>query len=193
MRLHPALFAILTLLGATSTRASAQSRPTPKAHTHGLATLDIAIEGRTGVLRFSAPAEDIYGFERAPRTPAERQQREAALARLRTRFAELVIFEASLGCRITSTSLTDAVDRAADHDRAQAAGRDHDHEHDNESGHAEVTADYALACTRPPAGRDIRFGITRAFPAVRTVQVQLLSDDRQEGRRIERDRGTVRP
>jgi hypothetical protein len=187
------LLAPLLLASLTATGVSAQSRPTPKAHTHGLATLDIAIEGRTGVLRFAAPAEDIYGFERAPRTAAERQQREAALARLRTRFAELVIFEASLGCRITSTSLTDAVDRAAEHDRAHAAGRDRDHEHEDEAGHAEVTADYALACTRPPAGRDIRFGITRAFPSVRTVQVQLLSDDRQEGRRIERDRGTVRP
>lgn len=179
----------LLIASLTAPCASAQSRPTPKAHTHGVATLDIAIEGRTGVLRFASPAEDIYGFERAPRTPAERQRRDAALAQLRTRFADLVIFETSLGCRITSTSLTDAVDRAAEHDRAHAAGRDHD----DDGGHAEVIGDYALTCAQPPAGRDIRFGITRAFPAVRTVQVQLLSDERQEGRRIQGDRGTVRP
>lgn len=176
-----------TMLGAllgvafTAVSLEAQRKPAPKAHAHGLATLDIAIEGKTGQLRFVAPAEDVYGFERAPRTPAERQKRDAALATLRTRFAELVIFEAALGCRITNSSLKDIGDHGAGHDHA------------DEGGHAEVTAEFALACTQAPAGKDIRFGITRAFPSIRTVQVQLVSDTQQQGLRVQSDRGTVRP
>lgn len=190
MRLSTLPLALLGLAFVTST-LDAQRKPAPKAHAHGLATLDIAIEGKTGVLRFVAPAEDVYGFERAPRNAAERQKRDAALTKLRTRFAELVILDASLGCRITNSSLKDIGDRAADHDRAHAEGRDHDH--DEDGGHAEVTAEFALACTQAPAGKDIRFGVTRAFPSIRTVQVQLVSDTQQQGLRVQSDRGTVRP
>ena len=152
-----------------------------KAHTHGLATLNIVIEGRTGMLEFSAPAEDLYGFERAPRTAAERERRDAALARLRRRMGELVLFDASLGCTITAKEVRDAHD-AHGHDHGKAGG-----------DHADVHGEYAIACERAPAGKDIRFAFSKAFPAIKTVQVQLLSDDRQDGRRIENDRGTVRP
>jgi hypothetical protein len=173
----PRLLLAAGLLAACATPALAQG----KAHTHGLATLNIVIEGRTGMLEFSAPAEDIYGFERAPRNAAERERRDAALNRLRRGMGELVLFDSALGCTITATSVRDAHD---------THGHDHGKAGDD---HADVHGEYAIACERPPAGRDIRFGFSKAFPGITTVQVQLLADDRQDGRRIENDRGTVRP
>jgi len=174
----PARFLLVTLL-----LLAAPLHAQAKAHTHGLAALDIVIEGRTGTLEFRAPAEDIIGFERDPRTPAERWQRDFALLRLRTRMREMVIFDPTLGCTLKATEI-------------QAGGDDHDHDHDADakaSGHAEIHGEFALTCERSPVGKDIRFAFRTVFPTIRTVQVQLLSDDRQDGRRIENDRGTVRP
>jgi hypothetical protein len=177
MSLRLRFLAALCAVATAALPAYAQS----KAHTHGLATLNIVIEGRTGMLEFSAPAEDLYGFERAPRNAAERERRDAALNRLRRGMGELVIFDGSLGCTITATEVRDAHD---------AHGHDHGKAGDD---HADVRGEYAIACQRPPAGKEIRFGFSKAFPAIKTVQVQLLADDRQDGRRIENDRGTVRP
>jgi hypothetical protein len=173
-----ARFLLATLL-CTAPALHAQA----KAHTHGAAELDIVIEGRTGTLAFRAPAEDIIGFERAPRTPAETWQRDLALLRVRTRMREMVLFDPSLGCTLAATEV-------------HAGGDDHGHDHDADAksgGHAEVHGEFALSCERSPAGKDIRFAFRTVFPAIRSVQVQLLSDDRQDGRRIEGDRGTVRP
>jgi len=173
---HPARWLL-----AASLLLSAPLHAQAKAHTHGLAELDIVIEGRTGTLEFRAPAEDIIGFEREPRTPAERWQRDLALLRLRTRMREMVRFDPSLGCTLKATGI-------------HADGDDHDHAAEARAGgHAEIHGEFALSCERPPAGQEIRFAFSTVFPSIRTVQVQLLSDDRQDGRRIERDRGTVRP
>jgi hypothetical protein len=172
---------LLTALVIAGTAAPLHAQA--KAHTHGLAELDIVIEGRTGTLEFRAPAEDIIGFEREPRTPAERWQRDLALLRLQTRMREMVRFDASLGCTINATAVHAGDDEHGhDHDETQDAG-----------GHAEIHGEFALSCERAPAGKDIRFAFSAVFPSIRSVQVQLLSDDRQDGRRIERDRGTVRP
>jgi hypothetical protein len=170
-----ARFLLVPLLLAVAAPLHAQA----KAHTHGLAALDIVIEGRTGTLAFRAPAEDIIGFERAPRTPAETWQRDLALLRLRTRMREMVRFDPTLGCALATIEIHTGDD---DHDHEATAG-----------GHAEIHGEFALTCERSPAGTDIRFAFSTVFPSIRTVQVQLLSDDRQDGRRIDGDRGTVRP
>lgn len=143
-----------------------------KAHTHGVAELDIGIEGRTGTLEFRAPAEDLYGFEHAPRTAAERAKQTAAFATLRTQAATLIRFDAALGCALTATSVGVVEEKG---------------------GHGHVHATYTLACRVAPAGKPIAFGFSKAFPGVRAVKVQLISDTQQLGLTITNDRGTVRP
>jgi hypothetical protein len=141
-------------------------------HTHGEATLDIAIEGRSGTIEFRAPAEDLYGFEREPRNAAERARRDSAFATLRTRAGTLVQFDASLGCTLTASKVGAEADKG---------------------GHGDVVARYALACRNAPAGKPIAFGFSKAFPGVHNVKVQLLSDTRQDGITVHDDKGTVRP
>ncbi|WP_439642921.1 ZrgA family zinc uptake protein [Gemmatimonas sp.] len=64
-------------------------------HVHGHATLVIGMEVRTGQIEFGGSGEDLYGFERSPRTAAERTRQTAALDRLRTRGASLIRFGVS--------------------------------------------------------------------------------------------------
>lgn len=147
-------------------------RSQTRAHVHGQATLDIGIEGRAGTIEFRAPADDLYGFERAPKTAAERAARDAALLRLRTGGTALVRFEASLGCVLTTSSVGPTEEKG---------------------GHGDIRATYALSCRKPPTGRPIAFGISKAFPGVQSVKVQLVSDTAQVGMTVRNDQGVVRP
>jgi len=158
----------LALLLGVSSVGGAQS----KAHTHGEATLDIGIEGRRGTLVFRAPAEDLYGFERAPRTSAERTAQLAVLNVLRSQPASLVRFDAALGCSLTAETVGVVEEKG---------------------GHGDVQARYTVDCRVPPAGRPMTFAFSKAFPGVRTVKVQLVSDTAQVGTTITNDRGSVRP
>lgn len=150
----------------------ALGRAQTKAHTHGEAALDIGIEGRTGTIEFRAPAEDLYGFEHAPRTAAERTKQSAAFATLRAQAATLIRFDAGLGCALTASSVGVVEEKG---------------------GHGDVHAKYSLACRVAPAGKPITFGFSRAFPGVRSVKVQLVSDTEQAGVTITNDRGSVKP
>lgn len=141
-------------------------------HVHGKGTLDIGLEGTSGRAVFRAPGDDVYGFEREPRTAAERAKRDSALARLRTSGSTLLRFDPSFGCSVTADSVAVKADRA---------------------GHGEVEARYAIACRTAPVGKPIRFGFSGAFPGVERVVVQLVSERTQTSATITRDRGVVTP
>jgi hypothetical protein len=153
----------LSVLGATTLRAQ---------HVHGQASLIVGMEGAGGTAEFRGAGDDLYGFERAPRTAAERAKQEAALQRLRTQGAQLLRFDATLGCTVTPQEVRVVEER---------------------SGHGEVRAQYRIACKRPVAGKPLRFGFSAAFPGIDRVAVQLVSDTAQVGATISRDRGQVIP
>lgn len=141
-------------------------------HAHGKATLDLGFDGATGQAVFRAPGDDLYGFEREPRTLAERAKRDAAFAVLREQAATLIQFDAALGCTLTADTVGVTADKG---------------------GHREVEARYAIACRTAPTGKPIRFAFSKAFPGVERVVVQLVTDARQTSATITRDRGTVTP
>lgn len=66
------------LLAATATTATAG-----KAHEHGAARLDVAVEAGRLILQLEAPLDSLFGFERAPRSDAERRRVEAGIGRLK--------------------------------------------------------------------------------------------------------------
>jgi len=127
-------------------------------HAHGVGALEVAVEGRTAQVRVSVPTDDIYGFERAPRTDAERARRDAALKSFAERGSELLLFDAALGCVITSTRVSDDVDP-------------------NAPGHREVVAEYAVRCQRDLAKSRLRLGVATVFPKVTQMKATRVSDD----------------
>jgi len=144
----------------------------PAQHVHGAATLDIGLEGKSGQATLRASGEDVYGFERAPRTAAERAKQEAALKVFREQGASLIRFQPALGCTITAESAKVVSPKG---------------------GHDEVEARYRIACRQSPAGKPVGFGVSQAFRGIESLTVQLVSDTAQVSRRVVRDRGTVTP
>lgn len=54
-----------------------------KAHEHGIAKLDVAVDAQRVSVQLELPLDTLLGFEREPRTDAEKAQLEAALVKLR--------------------------------------------------------------------------------------------------------------
>jgi hypothetical protein len=105
------------------------------AHEHGVARLDIGVEGREAHLQFAVPGVSIYGFEGAPRSEEQRQQQQEGLQRFQAGVASLVRFAGEAECEADDVRLLDEAGQPLDVSSlaaADAAGHGHD---DNRHGH----------------------------------------------------------
>ncbi len=180
------VFAVLTLI-AYAPRIQAQTF----AHTHGFAVVRIAIEERTASIDFLAPAENIYGFEGEPRTPAQRERRARTIGVVRDSFPQMLAFDPELGCSIIPVEVHAGNDSHA-HD-VQSVGHMHGGTDPQGGRHVEVHGDFLLRCARPFTGRDIRVEISRWFPSLTTVDVVFVTGDAQRAVRLDGGTGVVVP
>jgi Protein of unknown function (DUF2796) len=141
------------------THSHAQKPRKAEAHQHGMGRLDIAIDGATISMALEAPADDIVGFEHVAKSAADLAKVEAAKAKLT---APLALFELSkaAGC---------AVQKAEVKFETEAKGKKDAHD-----GHAEVTAEYTLACTNTAEVKAIEFLYFKAFKGAQALKVNLI-------------------
>jgi len=79
-----------------------------KAHQHGVAKLNISVEAGRITLDLESPLDNLLGFERAPRTDAERAKTDAAVKRLRDA-ASLFRIDSAAACVLDKVELDSAV------------------------------------------------------------------------------------
>ena len=103
------------------------------AHEHGVARLDIVVEAARVTMRLEIPLDSLLGFERAPRSDAERRQVDTVLGQLRDGGQRFNIDPAA-GCRFVHAVLSAPVLGAGPR-RAAEPGE-----------HAEVWVDYEFEC-----------------------------------------------
>lgn len=97
---------------------------TEGAHEHGVARLNVAVEGTSAVVEFVSPAMGIYGFEYEPTSDEDRRRQAEGLETLRVRFAEMVVFDPGLGCSVEPVHV--GVE-GEDHDHDEGTGHSHEH------------------------------------------------------------------
>ena len=74
------------------------------AHVHGQIRLDVAIDGPTVVIDMESPLDNIVGFERAPKTAAEKKTAEDAIAQLRAA-DKLFVVDPAANCKLGPVDL----------------------------------------------------------------------------------------
>ena len=109
----------------------------------------MAQEGSVLVVHLEAPLTNLVGFERAPRSAAEKAVAQQAMARLRDGEAIFVTSPAA-GCHLESVqldfgALTPAFTAASDSAAKASPGATPGGEH------ADLDADYTFRCTAPAA------------------------------------------
>lgn len=152
------------------------------AHMHGLAQLDIAIEGHHIELSLHGAGDGFVGFEHAPATPEEQAVVEQAKARLSTLDALL---------RIGQDCRSDEVDVAPPEPVHEGHhGHDKHDEHDeHDEHHAHAPADWRIqaryVCGQPGSGLRLdAAGLFQAFTRLHEIQVQAIGPEQQSGARL---------
>lgn len=135
-----------------------------KAHQHGVAQLDVVLDGTALSIELDTPLDNLVGFERAPRTAAERQRVDAAVAKLRA--AEgLFRTYVEAGCVLASVNLEAPV-LGLKPAGASAPAK-------VEDGHADLAASFQFDCKEPAELRHIDVGLFTAFPGFKRIEAQV--------------------
>lgn len=194
--LRLAAIARIPLLAAALTAGSAQavSASVHRAHgvhQHGLAQLNVAVDGSVVEIELIAPAINIVGFEHAPRNDAQRRALAQALTALRNG-EDLFRPSAEAACRLIEAEVEiDTELENAEKDRHQAHGHGEAH-HDHHGGHAELSARYRFLCEQPQRLQSIRLTLFERFPGNESVQVQLLTPSAQRLLKLTAGRADIR-
>lgn len=141
------------------------------AHVHGVAKLEVAVDGSRIDLHLESPLEALLGFEHAPRTEKEK----AAVARMHTTLKQaerLFVPTAAAGCRLVSVQVEAAV--------LEAGHKGHDH-HDE---HGDLDADFHFTCAQPGKLTGMEVRLADAFPRMRRVDAQVVSGRGQSATRL---------
>lgn len=136
------------------------------AHTHGQAELRIAVDGNKLEIQLEAPLDSLVGFERAPRTDAERQAVRAAAAKLRG--AGLFVPTPAARCTPQPVKLASAAlppDLLGEKQSAPPGGKPGDH--------ADLEATYAFECANAAELKGLETTLLRTFPGIRKVGVEI--------------------
>ncbi|MFT5083830.1 MAG: hypothetical protein ACI9Y1_001881 [Lentisphaeria bacterium] len=165
--LFPAL-----LLGSALARAGSQD-----AHTHGLATLTLALENEMLEIRFESPAANLVGFEHAARSAKEKE----AAAHLETVLKEPVRLFAFIGthCQLIKTAVDVSGVAVDEHNKT----KEHDHhshskEHE-ESDHSEISAEYLFSCKNLKQLDSVSVDLMNQFAGIEKIDVMWITETKQ--------------
>lgn len=130
----------------------AQSAP---AHVHGVANLDISIEGDRLSLALEAPLDALVGFERPPKTAKEKDAFEAMKKALNDA-ARLFLPTAAAHCTPVSVKL----------DVPFADGKP------GRDGHGDVDVEYVFRCAQPAALKGVETSLFQSAHALYRIEVR---------------------
>jgi hypothetical protein len=158
----------------TALHLSTVAQATEAAHVHGLMHLDIAVERQLLTLQLEAPLDSLLGFERRPRTPAERQAADALLKQMGDA-TTLFKPDAAAQCVLAKVSVESA---ALQSTAKTEAGKD--------SEHADLDASYEFNCAHPDQLAAIAVGLFDAFKRVQKIEVQVAGAQGQSKQTLQR-------
>ena len=172
---------VASLLMLTSVTAAQQS-----AHVHGIATLNLAMEGDELEIEFVSPAGNIVGFEHEAVTAAERRAIRDAIEQLR-KGNELFDLPLAASCSLHVAEVEHG--HGEEEKREDGHGQDAEHDDGDEHGHAgedgdgthsEFHARYRCECNGS-AIETIGVRLFEYWPRIEAIRVQALTPDGQVG------------
>lgn len=144
------------------------------AHEHGVASLNVALDGGTLEIQLESPAMNLVGFEHAAKSDADKAKVAAARKQLQQPQA-LFALPGEANCSLKDSALQSPLFAEHEHEHEE-------HGHDEESGHSDIDASYRFECANPAALKALELGTFFAtFPATEELEVQLIGPSGQQG------------
>ncbi|CAN5771257.1 DUF2796 domain-containing protein [soil metagenome] len=160
------------------------------AHEHGVARVDLAVDGDLATVVFRAPAAEVYGFERAPVSDEQRERRRAGLEDVEARMGEALLFDPALGCEVEIRERGWQMEEGGpvsedrhdhdhghddDHNQQDHTQQDHTPPSNGDGGHLDVEAVFDVRCQAPLPGTRLRLAVGEVFPGIVDVDLQVVS------------------
>ena len=139
-------------------------------HEHGTSQLLAALDGRSLTVEFSAPGEDIVGFEHAPESTAQRRRHDEAVAFLGS-VANVLRVNAEAGCRIGRVHTMETL------------AEEHGH---NEDEHGTLRLRYSYDCESPDKLKSIELLAFQGFPGMSKSEFRFIGPRGQVVRTLTR-------
>jgi hypothetical protein len=187
-----ALMIVLTLIyGFATAEAQAEEVRHHDAHEHGVAHMNVAVEGDTVHIEFSSPAANIVGFEHHPETAEQKKAIEASIEKLKAGdklFKLSPKAQGKLAKSIVDTDIADAShpESHAEHSNEHNEHHEHDKKHgeehhhgDKQGRHSDFKAEYRFICKRPEKLAQIEVMLFDIFPGIEHIEVQILTETTQ--------------
>jgi hypothetical protein len=127
------------------------------AHVHGVAQIDVAIEGKTLVIALESPADNLLGFERAPKTEAEKAKLKTVTEQL-NKAATLFVPDAAAQCKAAAPVVNMPSFKKGEH--------------------SDIDAEYRFDCASAPSS--IALPLWKNFPNFKKLNANVASDKGQQ-------------
>jgi hypothetical protein len=160
--------------GHSHDQAKANSGHNDAAHVHGLGEMEIVQDGNGLFISLYSPLENVLGFERAPKTDAEKVKARRVVSLLKAN--GLFAFSPEAQCKRTGYKLYSEILNPHSH----GPGDDHQHD-DDANGHSDFRASYEFECEQPAKLKVIDVRVFRQFSGFEKIEVQALFPKGQIG------------
>lgn len=172
------------------------------AHQHGVAQLNLVVEGSRIEMELDSPADNLVGFEYIPSREEDLAKVRAVREQLKDA-ANLFRFPAAAQCTQQNASLSSplfaALDESgaghAEHQHEHQHGHAHDHQHSDAQGasaHNDIEAQYQFECVNPGALDRIDVVLFEQFPATERLVLQVISEKGQQGGELTAAQNVIR-
>jgi hypothetical protein len=185
------ILALFSIVIISSGPVQAEEKRHHEAHEHGVAHLNLAIEGNNVYIEFSSPAANIVGFEYHPRTHEQKKAVKDAINKLQEG-ASLFLLSSKSESQLVKSIVDTDIDKDADHHsesghgHAEKGHHDQEEHHGNKHGeadehdrHSEFKAEYHFVCKKPDRLAQIDVRLFHVFPGIEHIEVQLLNETKQ--------------
>ena len=128
------------------------------AHVHGAAELDVVLDGKKILITLESPADNLLGFERAPKSEFEKNKLKDVTQQLQ--FAAN-LFAPNAQCQSAKPAVTMPTFGTV-----------------TKGGHSDISAEYAFECSNSPS--HIKLPLWQTFPGFKNLTVNLVTEKGQK-------------
>ncbi|MDR3175147.1 MAG: DUF2796 domain-containing protein [Desulfovibrio sp.] len=165
---------------------------THEAHEHGLARMDLVVEGKEVEIEISGALDNFLSFEHKPETDAQRKEVRDMAALMRNAGA-LFVFPAEARCRLEKLSLDSEIlgkDLLAPEGSKQRDA--HEHGREAHEDHGDLDADASFICLSPEKLTGVTVNMFSVFPNLRRMEVRMVTPKGQKAAELSPEANILR-
>ncbi len=160
-----------------------------QAHTHGLATLTLALENDVLEIQFESPAANLVGFEHKATSANEKKAVTQAETTLKEPKGLFSFVGADCQSKKTSVDVSGLMgEQGNEHEEHEHHGHSEGHD---ESGHSEISAHYRFSCDDAKKLAAVSVALFNEFHGIEKIDVMWITEIKQGAVTLSANKKTI--